>query len=132
MPHASCDICLRLPARLLAHPPAHVSVCLSRIQSADCLPAVWQIDHGYTLPSTFADVSFEWLYWPQAQVPFDTATRAYIAGLSSEADLATLAAHHLQLSLESARVFKASTMLLQKVGRAPRAVCIAWCTLISM
>lgn len=29
----------------------------------------WQlipIDHGYCLPATFADVSFEWMYWPQA------------------------------------------------------------------
>lgn len=78
-----------------------------------------QIDHGYTLPSTFADVSFEWLYWPQARVPFSAATRAYIASLSAEADLATLAAHRLQLSPESERVFKASSMLLQKVRRKP-------------
>ena len=78
-----------------------------------------QIDHGYTLPSTFADVSFEWLYWPQARVPFSAATRAYIGALSTEADLATLAAHRLPLSLECERVFKASTMLLQKVRRWP-------------
>lgn len=28
----------------------------------------WQlipIDHGYCLPSTFADISFEWMFWPQ-------------------------------------------------------------------
>ena len=23
------------------------------------------IDHGYCLPSTFADINFEWMYWPQ-------------------------------------------------------------------
>lgn len=93
----------------------------------------WQlipIDHGYTLPSTFADVSFEWLYWPQARAPFSAATRAYIAGLSSEADLATLAAHHLRLSPESERVFKASTMLLQKGaarGLSPYAIGLIMC-----
>ena len=81
-----------------------------------------QIDHGYTLPSTFADVSFEWLYWPQARVPFDAPTRAYIASLSAEADLATLAAHGLQLSAESERVFRASSLLLQKVCRRPSLV----------
>ena len=65
-----------------------------------------QIDHGYTLPSTFADVSFEWLYWPQAKAPFDAVTRAYIASLDADADLATLSAHGLRLSTASARVFK--------------------------
>ena len=28
------------------------------------------IDHGYVLPDTFQDISFEWLYWPQARAPF--------------------------------------------------------------
>lgn len=23
------------------------------------------IDHGYCLPSTFADINFEWMYWSQ-------------------------------------------------------------------
>ncbi len=29
----------------------------------------WQlipIDHGYCLPASFADISFEWMFWPQA------------------------------------------------------------------
>ncbi len=56
---------------------------------APCVLVV-QIDHGYTLPSSFADVCFEWLYWPQARAPFDAATRAYIAALDADADLATL------------------------------------------
>lgn len=33
----------------------------------------WQlvpIDHGYILPDSFQDISFEWLYWPQARAPF--------------------------------------------------------------
>ena len=25
------------------------------------------IDHGYCLPSTFSDLSFEWAYWPQVR-----------------------------------------------------------------
>ena len=27
------------------------------------------IDHGYVLPDSFQDISFEWLYWPQARQP---------------------------------------------------------------
>ena len=27
------------------------------------------IDHGYVLPDCFQDISFEWLYWPQARAP---------------------------------------------------------------
>lgn len=28
------------------------------------------IDHGYILPGSFQDISFEWLYWPQARAAF--------------------------------------------------------------
>ena len=27
------------------------------------------IDHGNTLPDAFTDISFEWIYWPQARAP---------------------------------------------------------------
>ena len=84
-----------------------------------------QIDHGYTLPSDFADVCFEWLYWPQAKAPFDAATRAYIAALDAAADLATLEAHGLRLSAGCRRVFAASTLLLRKGagrGLSPHAI----------
>jgi hypothetical protein len=71
------------------------------------------IDHGYALPSSFQDICFEWLNWPQAHVPFDEETRAYIAALDADADLVTLAAQGLPLRSECKRVFKASTMCLQ-------------------
>lgn len=74
------------------------------------------IDHGYCLPSTFEDICFEWLYWPQARVPFSDATREYIANLSWERDLAVLAANGLQLRPECERVLKACTLLLQKAA----------------
>lgn len=28
------------------------------------------IDHGYCLPDSFTDITFEWMYWPQAKQPF--------------------------------------------------------------
>lgn len=46
-------------------------------------------------------------------MPFDEETRAYIASLDADADLAMLAAHGLPLRSECKRVFKAATMCLQ-------------------
>jgi len=46
-------------------------------------------------------------------VPFDEETRAYIAALDADADLATLEAQGLPLRSECKRVFKAATMCLQ-------------------
>ncbi len=33
------------------------------------------IDHGYVLPDSFQDISFEWLYWPQARAPLGECSR---------------------------------------------------------
>ena len=43
------------------------------------------IDHGYILPDSFQDISFEWLYWPQARSPFGAHPRDYhlLASLSA-------------------------------------------------
>lgn len=72
------------------------------------------IDHGYCLPSTFQDLSFEWLYWPQAQAPFDEQTLKYIESMDSNRDLAVLASHGLMLRAECERVLHVCTMLLKK------------------
>ena len=72
------------------------------------------IDHGYCLPSTFQDLSFEWLYWPQAQAPFDEQTLKYIESMDSNKDLAVLASHGLMLRAECERVLHVCTMLLKK------------------
>lgn len=69
------------------------------------------------LPCSLQDICFEWLNWPQAHVPFDAETTAYIAALDAEADLATLAEHGLVLRSECKRVFRATTMCL-KLGAA--------------
>lgn len=79
--------------------------------------AAWDlipIDHGYCLPATFQDISFEWLYWPQARAPFDTNTLKYIQSLDSAKDLAVLASHGLMLRPECERVLSVCTMLLKK------------------
>lgn len=76
------------------------------------------IDHGYCLPSTFEDLSFEWMYWPQAERPFDDATLAYIDSLDADRDEAILAAHGISLRPECLRVFRVCTMVLKKGAKA--------------
>ena len=72
------------------------------------------IDHGYCLPDSFEDITFEWMYWPQAKVPFRPETQAYIAGLDAEEDLALLERSGLYLRPDCVRVFRVCTMLLKK------------------
>lgn len=72
------------------------------------------IDHGYCLPDTLEDISFEWLYWSQAQVPFSEEEFAYIERLDVEADLAILQAHKIHLREECKTVLHVCTMLLKK------------------
>jgi hypothetical protein len=87
-------------------------------RDADGTPRLTPIDHGYCLPASLEDLSFEWLYWPQAKVPFDRTTLAYIAGLDAEADVQLLAAHGLRLRPECARVLRVCTLLLQRGAAA--------------
>ncbi|KAJ7959344.1 phosphatidylinositol 4-kinase gamma 4-like [Quillaja saponaria] len=72
------------------------------------------IDHGYCLPESFEDCTFDWLYWPQAREPYSTDTIDYIKSLDAEADIELLKFHGWDLPLECARTFRISTMLLKK------------------
>lgn len=49
-------------------------------------PMLVPIDHSYVAPSGFADPELEWLYWPQAKLPFSDKIRAYVAALDPEVD----------------------------------------------
>ncbi|CAD7704691.1 unnamed protein product [Ostreobium quekettii] len=72
------------------------------------------IDHGYCMPSTFEDLNFEWLYWPQAKMPLGPEARAYIDELDADRDLTMLAEQGLALRRECERVYKVCTLLLKK------------------
>ncbi|KAL4565418.1 hypothetical protein LXL04_029512 [Taraxacum kok-saghyz] len=72
------------------------------------------IDHGYCLPENFKDCTFDWLYWPQAREPYSIETLDYIKKLDVEEDIALLRSYGWDLSLECARTFRISTMLLKK------------------
>jgi hypothetical protein len=63
-------------------------------------------------------LSFEWQWWPQAELPFDAAAREYIAALDADKDVAALAAHGLRVRPACLRVLRVCTMLLQKAAAA--------------
>ncbi|KAJ6850969.1 phosphatidylinositol 4-kinase gamma 4-like [Iris pallida] len=72
------------------------------------------IDHGYCLPESFEDCTFEWLYWPQARQPFNPETVEYIKSLDAEQDIALLKFYGWELSLKCCRTLRICTMLLKK------------------
>lgn len=72
------------------------------------------IDHGYCMPATFEDCTFDWLYWPQARQPFSRETVDHIKSLDAEEDIALLKFYGWNLPSKCARVYKISTMLLKK------------------
>ncbi|XP_027338649.1 phosphatidylinositol 4-kinase gamma 3 isoform X3 [Abrus precatorius] len=72
------------------------------------------IDHGYCLPESFEDCTFDWLYWPQAKEPYSPDTIDYIKSLNAEEDIKLLKFHGWDLPPECARILRISTMLLQK------------------
>ncbi|KAJ7520057.1 hypothetical protein O6H91_20G065300 [Diphasiastrum complanatum] len=76
------------------------------------------IDHGYCFPETFEDCTFEWLYWPQARVPYQATTLKYIASLDAEKDIALLHGHGWDIPPKCARVLRVATMLLKKGAAA--------------
>ncbi|KAI8544955.1 hypothetical protein RHMOL_Rhmol07G0005800 [Rhododendron molle] len=72
------------------------------------------IDHGYCLPESFEDCTFDWLYWPQAREPYTAETIEYIKSLDADEDIALLKFYGWVLPLECARTLRISTMLLKK------------------
>ncbi|XP_052166881.1 phosphatidylinositol 4-kinase gamma 4-like [Oryza glaberrima] len=72
------------------------------------------IDHGYCLPESFEDCTFDWLYWPQARQPFNVETLDYIKSLDEEEDIKLLKLNGCEPSSKCVRVFRLSTMMLKK------------------
>jgi len=72
------------------------------------------IDHGYCLPDSFEDISFEWTYWRQAKEPFSAESLQYISKLDAKEDLNALEALGISLREGCRHVFRACTSLLKK------------------
>ncbi|KAH1073752.1 hypothetical protein J1N35_026080 [Gossypium stocksii] len=72
------------------------------------------IDHGYCLPESFEDCTFDWLYWPQARQLYSPETLNYIKTLDAEKDIALLKYLGWDIPSKCARTLRISTMLLKK------------------
>ncbi|CAN4087589.1 unnamed protein product [Withania somnifera] len=100
----------------LANADRHAGNILVQKDDKDGQLVLIPIDHGCCLPENFEDCTFDWLYWPQAQLPYSAETIAYINSLDVEKDIELLKFHGWTISLARARVFRISTMLLKKVA----------------
>nr|KYP48014.1 hypothetical protein KK1_030305 [Cajanus cajan] len=109
----------------LANADRHAGNILIAKDGEDCPTVLIPIDHGYCLPESFEDCTFEWLYWPQAKEPYSQDTIDYIKSLDAERDIKLLKFHGWDLPPKCAQILRISTMLLQKGaerGLAPFAI----------
>jgi hypothetical protein len=74
------------------------------------------IDHAYCFPTALGEANWEWLYWPQAKVPFTEDELRYIDSIDVDADVALLA--RFGLSKEALRVYRTTTTFLKKGAAA--------------
>ncbi|XP_059634380.1 phosphatidylinositol 4-kinase gamma 4-like [Cornus florida] len=98
----------------IANADRHAGNILVSKDGADGRTVLVPIDHGYCLPESFEDCTFDWLYWPQARQPYSPDTIEYIKSLDAEADITLLKFYGWELPLECARILRISTMLLKK------------------
>jgi len=71
------------------------------------------IDHGLSLPHSMENVYFGWISWPQAKVPFDEETKAYIHRIDVDRDIQMLKSQ-LNITDDCLRIMKVSSTLLKK------------------
>jgi len=74
------------------------------------------IDHSYTLPETLGDFYFEWQYWRQAKIPFDSQALQFIRDIDIEADSIELA--RLGISDKAIMYMRLASLLLKKGAAA--------------
>lgn len=98
----------------LVNADRHAGNILIAKDGEDGLTVLIPIDHGYCLPESFEDCTFDWLYWPQAKEPYSSDTIEYIKSLDAEEDIKLLKFHGWDLSPKCAQILRISTLLLQK------------------
>jgi len=69
------------------------------------------IDHTYILPETLEGAFFEWMYWPQAKLPFSQTSLDFVKSIDLEADATVL--RNLGFSELSVQTMLVSTILLK-------------------
>ncbi|CAL0319509.1 unnamed protein product [Lupinus luteus] len=98
----------------LANADRHAGNILVAKDGVDGRTVLIPIDHGYCLPESFEDCTFDWLYWPQAKEPYSPNTIDYIKSLDAEEDIKLLKFLGWDLPPKCARILRISTMLLKK------------------
>jgi len=74
------------------------------------------IDHTYTLPESLGHFYFEWLYWRQSKIPFDSQTLEFIKAIDIDEDCALL--HRLGIQSTAILNMRLATILLKKGATA--------------
>lgn len=98
----------------LVNADRHAGNILIAKDGEDGLTVLIPIDHGYCLPESFEDCTFDWLYWPQAKERYSSDTIEYIKSLDAEEDIKLLKFHGWDLTPKCAQILRISTLLLQK------------------
>lgn len=70
------------------------------------------IDHGYSFPINLSEANFEWMYWPQARVPFPAHLVRYVEEIDIAEDEELL--RKCGIEEEAICVNRISTMLLKE------------------
>ena len=79
------------------------------------------IDHTYILPSSLAELDYEWMFFPQSKTPFTTEELSYIRSLDYEQDSAILSS--LGIEPECIEFQSAATITVQaaaELGMTPK------------
>ncbi|KAK9829280.1 hypothetical protein WJX72_004922 [[Myrmecia] bisecta] len=76
------------------------------------------IDHGFALPEALEPPYFEWLFWPQAMIPFDEEELSYIEALDPTADADLLRREVPSLHEGCLRLLEVSTSVLKHCAAA--------------
>ncbi|CAK4686464.1 hypothetical protein LEN26_001209 [Aphanomyces euteiches] len=84
------------------------------VQRTDSQCNLIPIDHGCCLPELkyLEDMTFAWMYWPQAKVPLSSTTKAYVSSLDSFAQAKTM--KHLQAPVSALVTLHVGTLVLKK------------------
>lgn len=104
---------------LVRKPRAGSSVNLNALtRLVDAQYELVPIDHGFCLPEALEAPYFEWLYWPQAMIPFNEEELEYIKGLDPAADVELLRRHLPMLPIGCLRTLEVATVLLKRCAAA--------------
>lgn len=84
---------------------------------------VYPIDHGFAYPGKARQIRYNWICFPQSNVPFSTKDLEYIASLNPDKDVELIRKKYPQYPEEGLFRVKIATMLLQIAARRGFTAC---------